>query len=112
MSATPAIEPVRDARFGARVVFAGLALVLVAVPFGLLLFFVEDHWAPLSRVDGGARDDLHALALQHGALVTALKVLSTVGSAAVYFPLFAAVAAWLAWRRLPRLAIFVVVAVA
>ena len=101
-----------DARFGARAVFAGLALALVAVPFGLLLFLVEDRWAPLSRVDGGARDDLHAVAVQHEGLVAALKVLSTIGSAVVYFPLFAAVAAWLAWRRLPRLALFVVVTVA
>jgi undecaprenyl-diphosphatase len=91
-------------------VFAGAALLLVAVPFGLLLFLVEDSWRPLVRIDGGARDDLHAVALRHDGLVSALKVLSTIGSAAVYIPLFAAVAAWLAWsQRLPRLAAFVVV---
>jgi membrane-associated phospholipid phosphatase len=101
-----------DARFGARVLFAGLAIVLVGVPFGLLLFLVEDRWPPLSRIDGGARDELHAVAVHHEGLVAALKVLSTIGSAVVYFPLFAAVAAWLAWRRLPRLALFVAVAVA
>ena len=99
-----------DARFGARAVFAGAALLLVAVPFGLLLFLVEDSWRPLVRMDGGARDDLHAVALHHDGLVSALKVLSTIGSAVVYIPLFAAVAAWLAWsQRLPRLAAFVVV---
>ena len=101
-----------DARFGARALFAGLALLIVAVPFGLLLFLVEDRWSPLSKDDSGARDELHTLALQHDVLVTALKALSTVGSALVYVPLFAAVAAWLAWRRLPRLALFVVVTVA
>jgi membrane-associated phospholipid phosphatase len=99
-----------DARFGARAVFAGAALLLVAVPFGLLLFLVEDSWRPLVRIDGGARDDMHAVALDHDGLVSALKTLSTIGSAVVYIPLFAAVAAWLAWRqRLPRLAAFVVV---
>ena len=99
-----------DARFGARAVFAGAALLLVAVPFGLLLFLVEDSWRPLVRIDGGARDDLHAVALDHDGLVSALKTLSTIGSAVVYIPLFAAVAAWLAWwQRLPRLAAFVVV---
>ena len=82
----------------------------MAVPFGLLLFLVEDSWRPLVRIDGGARDDLHAVALRHDGLVSALKVLSTIGSAFVYVPLFAAVAAWLAWwQRLPRLAAFVVV---
>jgi len=99
-----------DARFGARALFAGAAILLVAVPFGLLLFLVEDSWRPLVRIDGGARDDLHAVALDHDGLVSALKTLSTIGSAVVYIPLFAAVAAWLAWRqRLPRLAAFVVV---
>jgi membrane-associated phospholipid phosphatase len=99
-----------DARFGARALFAGAALLLVAVPFGLLLFLVEDNWRPLVRMDGGARDDLHTVALRHDGLVGALKTLSTIGSAVVYIPLFAAVAAWLAWRqRLPRLAAFVVV---
>jgi undecaprenyl-diphosphatase len=91
-------------------VFAGAALLLVAVPFGLLLFLVEDSWRPLVRMDGGARDDMHAVALRHDGLVGALKTLSTIGSAVVYIPLFAAVAAWLAWwQRLPRLAAFVVV---
>ena len=85
----------------------------MAVPFGLLLFLVEDSWRPLVRMDGGARDDLHAVALHHDGLVGALKLLSTIGSAVVYVPLFAAVAAWLAWwQRLPRLAAFVVVTTA
>lgn len=102
-----------DARFGARAVFAGAALLLVAVPFGLLLFLVEDSWRPLVRMDGGARDDMHAVALRHDGLVSALKLLSTIGSAVVYLPLFAAVAAWLVWwQRLPRLAAFVVVTTA
>jgi len=102
-----------DARFGARALFAGAALLLAAVPFGLLLFLVEDSWRPLVRMDGGARDDLHALALRSDGLVSTLKVLSTIGSALVYVPLFAAVAAWLAWwQRLPRLAAFVVVTTA
>jgi membrane-associated phospholipid phosphatase len=100
-----------DARFGARAVFAAAALGLLAVPFGLLLFLVEDKWRPLARLDAGASDDMHAVAVDHDGLVTALKVLSTIGSAAVYLPLFAAVAAWLAWQRLPRLAAFVVVTV-
>jgi undecaprenyl-diphosphatase len=110
-SGTTAVGRAPDARFGARAIFAGLAIALVAVPFGLLLFLVEDHWSPLARLDGGARDDMHTVAVHHATLVTALKVLSTLGSAVVYFPLFATVAAWLVWRRLPRLALFVVVTV-
>jgi undecaprenyl-diphosphatase len=52
--------------FGVRGILAGVALGLVAVPFGLLLFLVEDKWPPLLRADDGARDGLHAFAVQHG----------------------------------------------
>jgi undecaprenyl-diphosphatase len=101
-----------DARFGTRALLVAVALALVAVPFGLLLFLVQDKWRPLLRVDDGARDSLHRLAVDHDAVVTAAKVLSTIGSAPVYIAVFAAVAGWLLWRRLPRLAAFVVVTVA
>jgi membrane-associated phospholipid phosphatase len=98
-----------EARFGARAVLAGVAIGLVAVPFGLLLFMVESRWPPLVRIDGGARDALHAVAADEAAFVTAMKLISSVGSARVYVPLFAVLAAWLAWRGLGRLAVFVVV---
>src|SRR3954449_1944705 len=91
-------SPAADARFGARALVAGLALALVAVPFGLLLFLVEDKWRPLLRVDDAARDDLHAFAVAHAGFVSAMKALEVIGSSFVYFPLFIAVAAWLLWR--------------
>jgi membrane-associated phospholipid phosphatase len=95
-----------------RALVAAVALVLVAVPFALLLFLVQDKWHPLARADSGARDDLHSYAVDHGPFVTAMKALSTLGSAPVYIAVFAAVVGWLLWRRLPRLALFVVVTVA
>jgi membrane-associated phospholipid phosphatase len=98
-----------DARFGARAVLAGLAILLAAVPFSLLLFLVQDRWRPLLHVDDGARDSLHGFAVHHQAFVTVMRTLSTIGSAPVYLVVFAVIAAWLAWRRLPRLAAFVVV---
>jgi undecaprenyl-diphosphatase len=110
MTSTPA--PARDTpagRFGTRALLAALALTLVAVPFSLLLFLVEDRWRPLLRVDNGARDDVHAYALHHHWSVTVAKVLSTIGSTPVYLVIFAALAGWLAHRGLRRLALFVVV---
>jgi membrane-associated phospholipid phosphatase len=98
-----------EARFGARAVLAGVAIGLVAVPFGLLLFMVESRWPPLLRIDDGARDAVHAAVVDEAALVTAMKLISSVGSARVYVPLFAVLAAWLAWRGLARVAVFVVV---
>jgi membrane-associated phospholipid phosphatase len=96
-------------RFGVRALCAGVALTLVAVPFGLLLFLVEDRWRPLLRVDDDARDGLHRYAVHHHWLVTAAKALSTIGSGPVYVVVFAAVGGWLLSRGLPRLALFAVV---
>jgi undecaprenyl-diphosphatase len=101
-----------DARFGARALLAALAIGLVMVPFGLLLFFVEDKWPPLLHADAGVRDDLHALAVGHPWLVTVMSTLSTIGSAKVYTPLFVLVAGWLLWQGQRRLAVFVAVTVA
>ena len=98
-----------DARFGARTVLALVALTLVAVPFGLLLFFVQDQWPPLERADYGARDALHALALHHPAFAVTMKALSTIGSAPAYFVVFTAIAVRLLRRRLHRSAAFVAV---
>src|SRR5215212_10192198 len=88
--APPGVPQEPAARFGARALLAALALV--AVPFGLLLFLVQDKWPPLLEVDDGARDGLHDLARDHAGLVTAMRVLSTIGSAYLYLPLFAGVA--------------------
>jgi membrane-associated phospholipid phosphatase len=82
------------------------------VPFGLLLFLVQDRWPPLLEVDDGARDSLHSFAVTHAGVVTAMQTLSTIGSAVVYLPLFALVAAWLLRTGRPRLAIFVAVTAA
>src|SRR4051812_37459634 len=113
VSGPPAVAPPEPgARFGARALLAALALALVAVPFGLLLFLVQDRWSPLLEVDDGGRDSLHGFALAHAGVVTAMRTLSTLGSAVVYLPLFALLAAWLLWRGRRRLAIFVVVTTA
>ncbi|MDQ1615419.1 MAG: hypothetical protein QOJ60_1358 [Actinomycetota bacterium] len=101
-----------ERRFGARALFAGVALALIAVPFALLLFLVQDKWRPLADADAAARDDLHGYAVDHGPFVTAMRALSDAGSTVVYLAVFAVVVGWLLWRRLPRLALFVVVTVA
>ena len=111
--ASPSSSSVRPAsRFGARSVLAALALVLVAVPFALVLLMVEDKWPPLLRADTGARDSLHGYAVSHVGFVGAMQLISNSGSALAWQIVLAAVVVWLLWRRLPRLALFVVITAA
>ncbi|NKE63167.1 phosphatase PAP2 family protein [Lentzea sp. PSKA42] len=98
-------------RFGIRSVLALVALTIVAVPFGLLLLLVRARWTPLLSVDDGVRDELYRYTAQRPAFATAMKMLSTAGSAPVYLTVFALVAAWLLYRRHPRPAAFAVVTV-
>jgi membrane-associated phospholipid phosphatase len=98
--------------FGARAVLAGTALALVAVPFALTLLLVEERWAPLLRVDVGALDGLHGYAVTHPGFVDAMQLISDSGSALAWVVVLAVVTVWLLWRRLPRLALFVVVTAA
>jgi membrane-associated phospholipid phosphatase len=93
-------------------VLAAVALALVAVPFGLTLLLVEDKWAPLLRADGGARDSLHSYAVTHAGFVDAMQLISDSGSALAWQVVLAVVVVWLLWRRLPRLALFVVITAA
>ena len=101
------IEP--TTRFGIRAALAGAALALLAVPFALTLFLVEDRWAPLLRADIAARDDLHRYAVAHPGFVRAMQMVSDSGSGLAWQVVLTAVVLWLLWRRLPRLALFVVI---
>jgi undecaprenyl-diphosphatase len=108
----PEVTRNSTARFGIRTVLIAVALFLVAVPFALLLFLVEDKWRPLGHADAGARDGLYGYAIGHPGFVTTMKTLSTIGSTPVYTALFAVVAGWLLWRHRRSLAVFVVITVA
>jgi undecaprenyl-diphosphatase len=93
-------------------VLVGVALALVAVPGALILFLVEDKWAPLLRVDDGARDHLHSFAVTHMGFVRAMQLISDSGSALAWQIVLAVVVLWLLYRRLPLLALFVVITAA
>ena len=91
---------------GPRARYAALALLLVAIPFALLVFLVRVSWGPLLRLDMDASASLHRVALDHSWFVTAMLVLSRLGSTVVWFAVFAVLVGWLLWRRRPRLAAF------
>jgi len=90
-------------------VLAVVALVLLAVPGALTLLLVEDRWAPLLRADEGARDNLHGYAVAHTGFVRAMQLISDSGSALAWQVVLGVVVIWLLWRRLLRLALFVVI---
>lgn len=96
-------------RFGGRAFLAAGALALVAVPFALILQLVEGKWAPLLAADSGARDSLHGFAVTSAGFVTAMQLISDSGSALAWQVVLGVVVLWLLWRRLPRLALFVVI---
>lgn len=88
-----------------------LALTIATVPFGMLLLLVRGRWPPLLAIDNSVLDQLHRYTVEHPAFATAMKAMSTAGSAAVYLTGFAFVVAWLLYRRRPRLATFAIMTV-
>ena len=101
-----------SARLDVRVVLAAVSLALLVFPFGLTLLLVEDRWAPLLRLDRGARDSLHRYAVARPGFVAAMQLISNSGSGAVWAVVLTLSVGWLLWRRLPRLALFVVITAA
>jgi len=92
--------------FSPRARYAALALLLVAVPFALLVFLVRVSWGPMLRLDMDASTALHRAAVDQSWFVTAMLVVSRLGSTVVWFAVFAVVVGWLLWRRRFRLAAF------
>jgi undecaprenyl-diphosphatase len=92
-----------------RLLLGGAALAAVAVPFVLLMVLVEDKWEPLAEADQGARDKLHQYAVAHAGFVSVMRFFSDSGSSLAWQIALGLVAVWLLWRRLWRLAGFVVV---
>ena len=112
-SSASSTEPTKSTtRFGGRAVLSAVALALVAVPGALTLLLVESKWAPLLEADNGARDSLHSFAVSHDGFVDAMQLISDSGSALAWQIILGVVVVWLLWRRLPRLALFVVITAA
>lgn len=106
-------EPLRrrldpEERYGLRLTLLAVALVLVAVPFGLLLDQVVRE-GPLTRVDTAAARNLHDWVRRSPAAVDVLQVVSFTGSPPWLTLLVAAAVVYTLRRRRWRLALFLVV---
>jgi len=97
-----------DARFGLRVTLLAVAVLLVAVPFGLLLEQVV-RLGPMDRADKALATDLHEIACDQSWLVNAMRVVSALGTFPWTTAFTAATFVWLLLRQERRLATFVAV---
>lgn len=97
-----------DHRYGLRLTLFVLAVLIVAIPFGLLLREVTQQ-GPLTRLDTSAARGLHSAVRDSPALVDALQVVSFLGSPVWFYAVIGAAAIYM-WRQgHPRLALFLVV---
>jgi undecaprenyl-diphosphatase len=95
-------------RFARREVLLALALALVSVPFGLLVHQVVRD-GPLTDLDERSARWLHERALDHEPVVTGMRVVSALGSAAFLTAVVTAAVLWLLRSRQHRLALFLAV---
>jgi membrane-associated phospholipid phosphatase len=104
-------EPERKARlqFGTHSVLAFAAVGLVAVPFAILILLVRAKSDPVLHLDNDTAESMHAFAVTHPTVTSAMKLVSRVGSPMAWWLVLTPVFAWLLWRRLPRLAAFLAV---
>ncbi|MDT4922681.1 MAG: hypothetical protein QOG01_394 [Pseudonocardiales bacterium] len=99
-------------RYGLRVTLFAVAVLLVAVPFGLLLEQVVHH-GPLLRVDRGVANDVHLWVLRRGpGLIRTVKALSVLGGPPFLTLLVVLAGGYALWRGRRRLAVFLVVTAA
>ncbi len=102
----------QDAALGGRLLVAGAAAGLAAVPFLLLFLLVEDAWPPLRRLDEGVAQALNDVAVQNAHLVQALRLVSDVFDPNTFRVAGVLLAAYLWRQRLNRLAVWVLVTIA
>ncbi len=96
-------------RYGLRVTLFAIAVILVAVPFGLLLEQVLGH-GPMLRYDKGLADSAHRWVLRGGnTAVDVLQVLSWLGRPPFLALLVTAAAIYCLRRGRTRLAIYLAV---
>jgi membrane-associated phospholipid phosphatase len=96
-------------RFGRRAIFSFATVFVTAVGFAILLMLVKSKSAGLLRIDNSVAHELHEYVRSHRMFTSAMRLVSDLGSSLAWGVILIPVIGWLAYRRLPRLAAFVVV---
>jgi undecaprenyl-diphosphatase len=103
------VLPRRSGRFTGTSL-AGLIVVLAAgVGFAILIALVRAQWRPMESLDHGLAASLNRSVADNGALVTALKMVTTLGSYSILIGVVLIGVVVLLLRRLSRLALYLVV---
>jgi membrane-associated phospholipid phosphatase len=104
--ATESLPPA--SRFGLRELLIGIAIVLVAVPFGYLLHEVTTD-GPLTKFDASAAQWLHTRLVHNNAADAALKAVSFTGKPVFLTFVIGLPVLWLWRRRARKLVVFLLV---
>ena len=97
-----------ESRYGLRVTLFAIAVLVVAVPFGLLLDQVVRD-GPLVRVDAAAANDLHGWVREEPGILRALRVVTFLGSPLFLTIVVSATVLYALRHRRTRLAVFLTV---
>ena len=85
---------------------------IAALLFAALALLVRAAVQPLVRIDRSTDNTLHGFAVRHGTFTSIMRVISDIGTTPAWIVILAPVVGWLLYRRLPKLAAFVVVTAA
>lgn len=96
-------------RFAGRTVAVFVFALVAALLFAVVVLLVRTSDNALLRVDRSITANLHRFVVHRHGFVRVMKFLSTIGTSTAWTVIFVVVAAWLLYRRLYRLTIFVAV---
>jgi membrane-associated phospholipid phosphatase len=96
-------------RFGRRATLSFATVFATAVGFAILLLLVKSKSSGLQHFDNTVADELHEYVRKQHGFVSLMRLASDVGTSLAWWIILIPVVGWLAYRRQPRLAAFVVV---
>ncbi|MBF6205202.1 phosphatase PAP2 family protein [Streptomyces gardneri] len=105
----PRSEAAAAERFAIRSAAALLGAVAVGLGFGVLTALVRARWEPMQSADQAVTDSLVSVAAEHSILRNVLTGITDLGGTGTLVLVLAVCGLWLLIRRLPRLAVYVVV---
>lgn len=105
----PTATPQAEARFGIRGLLGFIAVLLAAVPFGIIVLLLREKSSWLRGIDLDTANSLHSFDESHPWFVTTMKVITNSGSSLAWVLVLVIVGFWLLYRRLYRLTAFLAV---